>query len=156
MEKLEAHRRGLLHRCVSIVVYNSKGEMLLQRRAMGKYHSPGLWANTACSHQRPGERSSNAAHRRLLEEMGFDCPLKPAGTFVYRADVGNGLMEHEFDHVFIGTFDGAVNPNPEEVMECAWWSVSDIRNGLQTYPETFAAWFPFVFNHALRFRDVQQ
>ncbi len=147
MEKLEAHRRGLLHRCISIVVYNTKGEMLLQRRAMEKYHSPGLWANTACSHQRPGERSLAAAHRRLPEEMGFDCLLKPAGTFTYRADVGKGLIEHEFDHVFVGVYDGMVRPNPEEVMEYAWRNVSEIRRELKSHPEKFAKWFPFVFSH---------
>ena len=117
MEKMEAHRRALLHRAFSVFIFNSRGEMLLQRRALGKYHSAGLWTNACCSHPRPGEETLDAAVRRLREEMGFTTPLKKAFDFTYRHEFGNGLTEFEFDHVYIGWYDEAVHPNQEEVLD---------------------------------------
>ena len=115
MEKMEAHEKGVLHRAFSVFVYNTEGNMLLQKRADSKYHSPGLWSNTACSHPRTGENVDDAAHRRMMEELGFDCDLEKAFTFIYKSDVGQGLIEHEFDHVYVGTSDQLPNPNPDEV-----------------------------------------
>lgn len=141
MEKLEAHQLGLLHRAFSVFVFNERGEMLLQQRAAGKYHSPGLWTNTCCSHPAPGERVDAAAHRRLVEEMGFDCPLQPAFNFTYRAEFDNGLIEHEFDHVFIGRWEGEITPNPEEVGNYRYITLTDIRKWMAERPEDFTPWF---------------
>ncbi|MDP3953679.1 MAG: isopentenyl-diphosphate Delta-isomerase, partial [bacterium] len=113
-EKLTVHQKGLLHRAFSIFIFNSKGEVLLQRRAEGKYHSGGLWSNACCSHPRPGETVLEAAHRRLQEEMGFDCGLKEVFTFTYKTPVSKDLIEHEFDHVLIGKHDSAPELNSEE------------------------------------------
>ncbi|MDE1761818.1 MAG: isopentenyl-diphosphate Delta-isomerase [Candidatus Micrarchaeota archaeon] len=138
MEKLEAHRNGAtLHRAFSVFVFNSKGETLLQRRAMGKYHSKGAWSNTCCSHPRVGESIIDAAHRRLREELGFDCALKERFSFTYKSDVGEGLTEHEFDHILTGTYNGEVKPNPEEVMDYRWtdpkWLVEDMKKNPKGY-----------------------
>ena len=116
-EKLEAHQKGLLHRAFSVFIFNKKGEMLLQQRAVNKYHSGGLWTNACCSHPAEGEDTIAAAHRRLLEEMGFDTPVEKVFDFVYKADFDNGLTEYEFDHVFVGEYSGAINFNKEEVIE---------------------------------------
>ena len=115
MEKMEAHQKGLLHRAFSVFVMNSNKEMLLQQRARTKYHSGGLWTNACCSHPMPGEDVEQAAHRRLQEEMGFNCPLNKLFTFTYYTSFDNGLIENEYDHVFLGVYDGAVAPNAEEV-----------------------------------------
>src|SRR5262245_36737449 len=119
-EKLKTHQQGLLHRAFSIFVLNSEGQLLLQKRAAGKYHSPGLWGNTFCSHPRPGEELEAAVHRRLQAEMGFDCPLKRDFSFVYRVELNNGLIEHEIDHVFSGHHDGDPDANLEEVQDWRW------------------------------------
>ena len=119
-EKLKAHQEGKLHRCFSIFVFNAQGELLLQRRAIGKYHSEGLWSNTCCSHQKPGEEENITVHQRLKEEMGFDCELKKAFVFSYKKTFANGLTEHEIDHVFIGTWNGTPKPDPAEVMDWKW------------------------------------
>src|SRR5687768_1222605 len=115
MEKMEAHRKALLHRAFSVFIFNSNGDMLLQQRADNKYHSAGLWTNACCSHPLPGEETASAAARRLHEELGFSTPLRKAFTFTYRSDFENGLTEHEIDHVFTGIFDGEVFPNESEV-----------------------------------------
>ena len=115
IEKMEAHRKALLHRAFSIFIFNTKGEMLLQQRAMGKYHSPGLWTNTCCSHPRPGEDVEAAAGRRLKEEMGIDTPLHKIFDFIYRTEFDNGLTEFEFDHVYTGVYNGQLNPDRQEV-----------------------------------------
>ena len=141
MGKLEVHQKGLLHRAFSIFIFNAKGEMLLQRRALGKYHSGGLWTNACCSHPTPGEETKRAAHRRLVEELGFDTPLEKIFDFVYKYEFENGLTEHEFDHVFAGYYNEEVRPDPAEVMETSFRSVADIHHSLQTNPEQFTAWF---------------
>jgi isopentenyl-diphosphate Delta-isomerase len=139
--KQDAHVEGLLHRAFSIFVFDTRGRMLLQRRATGKYHSGGLWSNTCCSHPRPGESTMAAAQRRLFEEMGFNCPLITACSFVYRADVGGGLIEHEYDHVFVGHFDGDPAPDPAEVEDWRWLGVEQLTREVRGRPDRFTYWF---------------
>ncbi len=145
MEKLEAHQKGLLHRAFSVFVINDEGQMLLQQRAAGKYHSGGLWTNTCCSHQLPGEETSVAAHRRLEEEMGFDCPLEEIFSFTYRAELDNGLTENEFDHVLLGRYNGPVHPDAGEVQAYRYLSLNDIRSQLATAPQQYTHWFHIAF-----------
>lgn len=139
-EKLQAHREGLLHRAFSIFVLNSQGELLLQRRAKHKYHSGGLWTNTCCSHPRNEEMTLQAAHRRLQEEMGFDCELRELFSFVYRAELDNELTEYEFDHVFLGYSDRAPIPNPEEVEAWKWIDLKTLQGDMQQHPECYTYW----------------
>jgi isopentenyl-diphosphate delta-isomerase len=143
-EKLRAHLDGRLHRALSVFVADSAGRLLLQRRAAGKYHSGGQWTNTCCSHPRPGEPVDAAARRRLAEEMGMECELLPAFRFVYRADVGGGLTEAEYDHVFVGRFDGEPSPNPDEVDGWRWASLRELAAELAAEPERFTPWFRIV------------
>ena len=140
-DKLAAHRAGRLHRAFSVFVFNGRGEMLLQRRASSKYHSGGLWSNTCCSHPRPGEATPDAAHRRLFEEMGIRCELRPAFAFIYRADVGGGLIEHEYDHLFIGRWDGDPEPDLAEVEAWRWATPAAVRRELRRHPRRFTFWF---------------
>ncbi len=140
--KLDAHRTGVLHRAFSVMVVDSHGRLLLQRRAFEKYHSGGRWANTCCGHPRAGESVVEAAERRLTEEMGISCTLMPATSFIYRADVGAGLIEHELDHLLIGRFDGDPHPATEEVVEWRWWSLDEVTRDLGAHPDAYAAWFP--------------
>lgn len=139
-EKLKVHEEGKLHRCFSIFVFNTKGELLLQRRALNKYHCGGLWANTCCSHPRPDEDLNDAVHRRMVEEMGFDCDLKEVFMFTYRAEFDNGLTEHEFDHVFMGVCDIEPKPNPEEVASYKYISVKDLLKEFEDNPNIYAVW----------------
>lgn len=141
LEKMAAHRRGVLHRAFSIFVFDEAGRLLLQRRARGKYHSGGLWSNTCCSHPRVGEPLLRAAHRRLREEMGFDCPLDRLFGFVYRAALGGGLVEHEYDHVLAGRFRGTPAPDANEVDDWKWESLPAVRSRLAERPDAFTAWF---------------
>ena len=127
--KLRAHETGELHRAVSVFVFDADGRVLLQRRAAGKYHSAGLWSNTCCGHPRPGETARAAALRRLREEMGVECALEPRGSFSYRAILGNGLVEHEIDHLFVGTFQGSPAPDASEVAEWRWMDLNDVLEG---------------------------
>jgi isopentenyl-diphosphate Delta-isomerase len=145
-EKQEAHLTGVLHRAFSVFVFDAAGRMLLQQRASDKYHSGGLWSNTCCSHPRPGEETAAAARRRLLEEMGFLCPLEPAYSFTYRADVGDGLVEHEYDHVFIGRFDGEPAPDPAEVEGWRWAAPAELERELREEPGRFTEWFRIAFD----------
>ena len=145
MEKMKAHEKALLHRAFSVFIFNSKGEMLLQQRAVSKYHSAGLWTNSCCSHPRPGEDTLTAASRRLQEEMGFETPLKKVFDFVYKAGFANGLTEHEFDHVFIGNYNGVIAPNPNEVIDYAYWPMEKIVEQMQYHPELFTVWFHIAF-----------
>ena len=146
MEKMEAHRQGLLHRAFSIFIFNSKGEMLLQQRAISKYHSGGLWTNACCSHPMPGEKTIDAAQRRLKEELGFETPVEKIFDFVYKAEFDNGLIEHEFDHVFAGEYDGQLSINPDEVNEFCYKELSEIKNTLQTHPQKYTANLDFNGN----------
>jgi isopentenyl-diphosphate delta-isomerase len=145
MEKMEAHRRALLHRAFSVFIFNPAGEMLLQRRALTKYHSGGLWTNACCSHPRPGESVGAAATRRLQEELGFVTPLKSAFSFTYKAPFDNGLTEYEFDHVLTGYYDGLIQPDPEEVCDVSYKSLDEIRTDLISHPQHYTAWFHIAF-----------
>lgn len=141
LEKMEAHERGVLHRAFSVFIFNSRGELMLQQRALEKYHSPGLWTNTVCSHPRVNETPSQAAHRRIMEEMGFDCELKKVFSFVYKADVGDGLTEHEYDHVFFGFSDKLPTPNPEEVVDWKYITMAEVLAEVALHPEMYTVWF---------------
>ena len=145
MEKLKAHVEAKLHRAFSVFIFNSKGELLLQQRALDKYHSPGLWTNTCCSHQRAGETNIEAGKRRLFEEMGFACELKEVFWFIYRADFDNGLTEHELDHVMIGQYDLSPEINPEEVAAYKWMTLEDVKSDMERNPEKYTAWFKIIF-----------
>ena len=145
MEKLEAHQKAVLHRAFSIFIFNSKGDMLLQQRVEDKYHSGGLWSNACCSHPRPGEDLMQAAGRRLKEEMGFDTPLEKIFDFIYRAELENGLTEHEFDHVLAGEYEGAVTFNTSEVKNTVYKDMRDIGQSLQENPGQYTAWFRLIF-----------
>ena len=145
MEKLKAHVEAKLHRAFSVFIFNSKGELLLQQRALNKYHSPGLWTNTCCSHQRAGETNIEAGKRRLFEEMGFACELKEVFWFIYRADFDNGLTEHELDHVMIGQYDLSPEINPEEVAAYKWMTLEDVKSDMERNPEKYTAWFKIIF-----------
>ena len=148
MEKIEAHEKGLLHRAFSVLVFNNQGQMLLQKRALSKYHSPGLWTNTCCSHPRKGESTLQAAHRRLKEEMGFDCELTFSHAFIYKVQFDNQLYEHELDHVFLGTTD-LVNFqfNPEEVKEVQFFDVEFIKKDVLENEKNYTAWFKIIFEN---------
>lgn len=139
-EKMSAHRRGRLHRAFSVFVFGSAGRLLIQQRAAGKYHSAGLWSNTCCSHPRPGETTRQAAHRRLREEMGFDCSLRKIFAFRYKTDFGNGLFENEYDHVLAGTFDGAPKPCPSEVRDWKWISTAALQSDVRKHPVRYTSW----------------
>ncbi len=145
MEKMEAHEKGLLHRAFSIFIFNEKGELLLQQRALDKYHSGGLWTNTCCSHPRPNELVVDAAARRLEEEMGFQTPLTKIFDFTYQASFSNGLIEHEFDHVFIGYYNAAIVPNPIEVNDYAYQSMEMVQASMNQKDGRFTVWFEIVF-----------
>lgn len=145
MEKMEAHRRGVLHRAFSIFLFNTAGEMLLQQRALDKYHSAGLWTNACCSHPRPGEQVAAAAARRLREELGIATPLEPVFQFVYQAAFENGLQEHEYDHVLAGLYDGDIPFNPLEVQAVRYVTMQALRRELQDNPTGFTAWFRLAF-----------
>ncbi len=146
MEKMEAHKKGVLHRAFSVFIFNDKGELMLQQRALAKYHSPGLWTNTCCSHPREGEKTDAAAHRRLTEEMGFDCEIEEAFSFLYKSDVGQGLTEHEFDHVFTGYYNSLPQINPEEVNDYKFMKMKDIQEDMKNNPERYTVWFRIAFD----------
>jgi isopentenyl-diphosphate delta-isomerase len=145
MPKMEAHEKALLHRAFSVFIMNDKGETMIQQRAGHKYHSPLLWTNTCCSHQREGESNIQAGKRRLKEEMGFESELKELFSFIYRAPFDNGLTEHELDHVMIGHYNGSPKINPEEVASWKWMSPTDIKQDMLTSPEKYTAWFKIIF-----------
>ena len=145
MEKMEAHKKGLLHRAFSVFIFNSKGEMLLQQRALNKYHSGGLWTNSCCSHPKPDEDILMAAQKRLQEEMGFTTRLEKIFDFMYRVDFNNGLTEYEFDHVFAGEYEGEIGHNKDEVMDYCYKSLRDVRHSLQEHPQKFSKWLQLAF-----------
>ena len=138
--KLRAHQEGALHRAFSVFVFDGAGRLLLQKRASGKYHSGGLWSNTACGHPRPGEATKAAARRRLREEMGFECELREAFQFLYRAELDGALVEHEYDHVFVGTYDGDPAPDPSEVEEWRRVTAGELLEGLREEPHLYSRW----------------
>ncbi|MCQ0110214.1 isopentenyl-diphosphate delta-isomerase [Zhouia amylolytica] len=155
MEKIEAHEKALLHRAFSVFIMNKKGETMLQQRALHKYHSPGLWTNTCCSHQRDGESNIAAGKRRLMEEMGFTVDhLEEIFSFIYKAPFDNGLTEHEFDHVMIGYYDEEPNIVPDEVADWKWMSLEDIKSDMALNPGHYTEWFKIIFdkfyNHLLQ------
>ncbi len=153
MEKMQAHREAKLHRALSVFIFNSKGEMLLQRRAAHKYHSGLLWTNTCCSHPRPEESTLDAAHRRLFEEMGMSCDLQHQFSFIYKAELDNELTEHELDHVFFGCSDSAPMPNPEEVAEWSYEALHTIDTNIKAKPELFTEWFKLIFDQVKELRQ---
>jgi isopentenyl-diphosphate delta-isomerase len=153
--KLDAHERGQLHRAVSVVLFDVRGRLLLQRRAPGKYHSGGLWSNTCCGHPRPGETVMAAAHRRLSEELGIGgLGLERVSQFVYRAEVGGGLVEHELDHVLIGQWNGEVRPDPSEVSATRWVEPPILFAELRDLAGGFTAWMRTVVSHACPHADA--
>ena len=142
--KSRVHLTGERHRAVSVFLFDERGRLLLQRRAAGKYHSPGLWSNTCCGHPRPGESALAAAQRRLREEMGVECALTHAHTFEYRAAVGPELLEHEVDHVFTGVFTGEPVPDPDEVSEWEWRAPEEVRRDCRDNPARYSTWLPLA------------
>ena len=146
MPKMEAHEKALLHRAFSVFVINSNNELMLQQRALQKYHSPGLWTNTCCSHQRDGEENIEAGLRRLQEEMGFETPLEYLFNFIYKAPFDNGLTEHEFDHVMLGRYEGDPSINLEEVASWKWMDIDLIHADLINNPADYTVWFAIIFD----------
>ena len=145
MNKMEAHEKALLHRAFSVFVFNDNNELMLQQRAAEKYHSPLLWANTCCSHQRNGEANLDAGKRRLEEEMGFTCTLEEKFSFIYKAPFDNGLTEHELDYVMVGTYNGKPKINPDEVASYKWMSIEAVKKDIAIQPEIYTEWFKIIF-----------
>ena len=154
-EKMAAHKQGQLHRCFSIFIFNAQGDVLLQKRAKTKYHSLGLWSNACCSHPRPGKGLLKEANRRLWQEMGIETGLKEAFTFVYKAKMGV-LIEHEFDHVFFGRFDGSPKPNPEEAADWRWASLAALKKDIQKQPKKYTAWLKIALPSVIKARNAEQ
>lgn len=146
MPKMEAHEKAILHRAFSVFILNKKGELMLQQRAFHKYHSPGLWTNTCCSHQRLGESNIEAGQRRLREEMGFSVPLKELFSFIYKAPFDNGLTEHELDHVMVGYTENSPDINLEEVAAWKWMPLDTLADDLLNKPENYTVWFKIIFD----------
>lgn len=151
IEKMEAHHKGVLHRAFSIFVFNSDNQLLLQRRNTEKYHSGGLWTNTCCSHPRYGEKLQDAIYRRLEEEMGFTCELREIFSFCYEVSFENKLTENEYDHVFIGTYNGEVIPNKSEVEEFKWVDIDEVKIDIINNPHLYTFWFKYVFDRVIKF-----
>jgi len=154
MPKMEAHEKGLLHRAFSVFVFNDKNELMLQQRALSKYHSPGLWTNTCCSHHREGESNIQAGKRRLQEEMGFTTDLKDTMAFIYKAPFDNGLTEHEFDHILVGNFNDLPDLNPQEVSAWKWMKLEEVQKDMKNHPERYTEWFKIIFDKY--YQSIQQ
>ncbi|MGV7963024.1 isopentenyl-diphosphate Delta-isomerase [Photorhabdus tasmaniensis] len=152
--KMDVHKKGMLHRAFSIFVFDSKGNLLLQKRAVNKYHSAGLWTNSCCGHPRIGETLEVAAHRRLGEEMGFDCPLKKVSSFIYHATLPNNLIEYEYDHVFIGRFDKEPIINADEVSDYKWVNSLELKALIDKAPWKYTVWFKEIV-YSLSNQDVE-
>lgn len=146
MSKLDAHKKGILHRAFSVFVLNNNNEIMLQKRAYNKYHSGGLWTNTCCSHQRVGENSIEAGKRRLLEEMGFETELKIITSFIYKVEFENGLTEHEFDYLLIGKYLKSPVINKQEVADWKWMKVELIADDIKLNPNNYTSWFKIIFD----------
>lgn len=147
MAKMEAHEKALLHRAFSVFIYNDKNELMLQQRAAHKYHSPLLWTNTCCSHQRDGETNIEAGKRRLQEEMGFVCDIKEVTSFIYKAPFDNGLTEHELDHVMVGSYNDSPVINNEEVENFKWMTLEAVKIDMVKHPEIYTEWFKIIFDN---------
>jgi isopentenyl-diphosphate Delta-isomerase len=145
MEKMEAHQKGVLHRAFSVFIFDRKGHMLLQQRALQKYHGAGLWTNACCSHPYPGEAVHHAARRRLMEELGFRTEIKEIFSFTYHAALENNLIEHEYDHVFAGEYEGDIRPNRDEVKDHAYRSIESLEAAIKNQPQEFTSWFIIAF-----------
>lgn len=145
MPKMEAHEKAELHRAFSVFIFNDKNQLMLQQRARHKYHSPLLWTNTCCSHQRAGETNIEAGKRRLQEEMGFTTEIKEVFSFIYKAPFDNGLTEHELDHVMVGNYQGEPNINPEEVEAYKWMTLDEVKSDMMVNPDLYTAWFKIIF-----------
>lgn len=145
-KKMEVHRKGILHRAFSVFVWNDEGLLMLQQRALTKYHTPGLWSNTCCSHPMPGENTIEAAKRRMEEEMGFTCDLKEEMSIIYQSQFDNELIEHEYDHVFFGTYNGEPNINPEEVNDWKWMSINELMKDVRVNPDNYTVWFKIILD----------
>lgn len=156
MPKMEAHEKALLHRAFSVFVFNDKNELMLQQRALHKYHSPGLWTNTCCSHQREGESNLEAGKRRLQEEMGFVTELQETTSFIYKAPFDNGLTEHEYDHIMLGYYNEAPNINEDEVVDWKWMGLEDVKLDIAKHPEYYTAWFKIIFDKFYEFINVKK
>ncbi len=146
MPKLEAHKKALLHRAFSVFIFNKNNELMLQKRALDKYHSPGQWTNTCCSHQREGESNLEAGKRRLQEEMGFTTELKETISFIYKAPFDNGLTEHEFDHILVGNYNNNPIINHSEVSGWKWMSLEDVKKDIANNPSIYTEWFKIIFD----------
>ncbi|MFD2915451.1 isopentenyl-diphosphate Delta-isomerase [Psychroserpens luteus] len=146
MPKMEAHEKALLHRAFSVFIFNDQNELMLQQRAKHKYHSPLLWTNTCCSHQRVGENNLQAGKRRLMEEMGFVVDLKDTISFIYKAPFDNGLTEHEYDHVLVGHFNDEPIINPDEVEAWKWMPLENVKVDIELHPELYTEWFKIIFD----------
>ena len=146
MPKMEAHEKAALHRAFSVFIINNEGQLMLQQRALHKYHSPGLWTNTCCSHQRLGETNLEAGARRLQEEMGFETPLEELFSFIYKAPFDNGLTEHELDHILLGYYDAVPEINEEEVASWKWMDLEQVAEEKKTKPENYTVWFKIIFD----------
>jgi isopentenyl-diphosphate delta-isomerase len=156
MPKLEAHEKALLHRAFSVFILNDKNEIMLQQRAAHKYHSPLLWTNTCCSHQREGETNIDAGSRRLFEEMGLKAELKELFHFIYKAPFDNGLTEHELDHVMIGYYNAAPEINPEEVESWKWMSIDEVKEDMAAHPESYTVWFRIIFDEFYHYLEAHK
>jgi len=152
MEKMEAHRKGLLHRAFSVMIFNSKGEILLQKRAKSKYHSGGLWTNACCSHPLPDETMERATQRKLKQEMGIDLKTEYAYKFIYNTNLDSGLIEHEYDHVFTGVFDGEPVINTHEVEDWKFIPLDQLRLDVNLNPEKYTYWFKLILEHQVQLR----
>ncbi|MCB9188474.1 MAG: isopentenyl-diphosphate Delta-isomerase [Flavobacteriales bacterium] len=149
MGKMEAHEKGLLHRAFSVFLFDLEGNFLLQRRALSKYHSGGLWTNACCSHPREGETTKEAAMRRVKEELGLDVNVEEQFSFIYKSQLDKGLTEHELDHVFFGTYEGHINPNPDEVAEVKYVALEDLIDDMKENPNNYTEWFKICFDEVL-------
>lgn len=156
MPKMEAHEKAVLHRAFSVFILNADNEIMLQQRAQHKYHSPLLWTNTCCSHQREGETNIQAGVRRLREEMGFTAELKELFSFIYKAPFDNGLTEHEFDHVMIGYYNEAPEINPEEVESWKWMSIEAVKEDMEVHPDIYTVWFKIIFDKFYHYLEAHK
>lgn len=156
MPKMEAHEKAVLHRAFSVFIFNDKNELMLQQRALHKYHSPGLWTNTCCSHQRDGETNLDAGQRRLMEEMGFVAELEEKTSFIYKAPFDNGLTEHELDHVMVGYYNGVPEINKDEVADWKWMPLEDVKVDMTLNPDNYTAWFKIIFEKFYEFINVNE